>query len=82
REFVGQKSIVELDLKEDANITELLNELLQDLQIKEALLDENEALRPDVTILKNGREIRFLDGLATRLDPGDEISVFPIVAGG
>ncbi|MHA2242834.1 MAG: MoaD/ThiS family protein [Candidatus Thorarchaeota archaeon] len=46
------------------------------------MLDENQEIKSDITILKNGREIRFLAGLETDLDSGDEISIFPIVAGG
>ncbi|MFX0046075.1 MAG: ubiquitin-like small modifier protein 1 [Candidatus Hermodarchaeota archaeon] len=82
RDLIGQKAIVELDMKEDATISELLDKLLLDSRIKEVLLDENRDLKPDITILKNGREIRYLAGTDTRLEPGDEISFFPIVAGG
>ena len=39
-------------------------------------------LRDQITILKNGREIRFLSGLETKLENGNEISVFPPVHGG
>jgi molybdopterin converting factor small subunit len=30
----------------------------------------------------NGREIKFLDGIDTAVKPDDEISIFPMVAGG
>ena len=46
------------------------------------IYDENQELKPEITLLKNGREIKFLDGMDTVLDSGDVISVFPIVAGG
>ena len=82
RDLIGQKTMVELDMKEDDTISELLDELLLDSRIKEVLLDVNQDLKPDITILKNGREVKFLGGLDTRLEPGDEISFFPIVAGG
>ncbi|NPV69316.1 MAG: molybdopterin synthase sulfur carrier subunit [Firmicutes bacterium] len=35
-----------------------------------------------VTILLNGRNVEFLDGLATRVTPGDTITLIPPVAGG
>ncbi len=82
RDLVGKKGTMELDLEEGATISELLRELLLDSQIRETLLDKNEEIKSDITILKNGREIRFLSGMETRLDSGDEISVFPVVAGG
>jgi molybdopterin synthase sulfur carrier subunit len=82
RDLIGQKAMVELDMEEDATISNLLDELLLDSRTKEVLLDENQDLKPDITILKNGREIRFLAGMDTPLEPGDEISFFPVVAGG
>lgn len=82
RDQVGGKEKVELDLEEGATIAQLLDELFLDLQIKEALLDENQEIKSDITFLKNGREIKFLDGFETELEAEDEISVFPLVAGG
>ena len=82
RDLIGKKTMVELDLDESATISHLLNELLLDPQIKAALLDDKQELNSDITLLKNGREIVFLDGMETKLEPGDEISIFPLVAGG
>lgn len=82
RDLADQKALIELDLEEGATIAELLDELFLDSRIKETLLDENQEIKPDVTILKNGREIRFLAGIETRLNSGDEISIFPVVVGG
>ncbi|MHA2300346.1 MAG: MoaD/ThiS family protein [Candidatus Thorarchaeota archaeon] len=53
-----------------------------DSKIKDAIADENQNVKPDITILRNGREIRFLDSIDTELSSGDEISIFPLVAGG
>jgi molybdopterin synthase sulfur carrier subunit len=39
-------------------------------------------LRERFTVLVNGRNILFLDGLATVLHDGDVVSVFPPVYGG
>ncbi|MHA1481681.1 MAG: ubiquitin-like small modifier protein 1 [Candidatus Thorarchaeota archaeon] len=82
RDLIGKKTMIELDLDEGAIISQLLNRLFLDPQIKDALLDDNQELKSDITLLKNGREITFLDGMETKLEPGDEISVFPLVAGG
>ena len=82
RDLVGKKRVIELDLEEGATISQLLDELLQDSLIKSALLDENQKIKPEITILKNGREIKFLSGMETALDSGDEIAVFPAVVGG
>jgi len=82
RDLIGKKTMIEIDLDEGAIISHLLEELFLDPQIKAALLDENQEFKSDITLLKNGREITFIDGMETKLEPGDEISVFPLVAGG
>jgi len=45
-------------------------------------LFQGEALRERLTVLVNGRNILFLDGLSTSLHDGDVVSVFPPVYGG
>ncbi len=49
---------------------------------KERLLNETGDLRPFVNIYVNGEDVRFLQGLATRLEDGDEVSIVPAIAGG
>ena len=46
------------------------------------LYDTDGDLREYLSILKNGRDITFLDGEETVLEDGDELSIFPPVAGG
>ena len=82
RDQVGGNEKVELDLEDDATIAQLLDELFLDPQIKEAILNDTQEIKSDITLLKDGREIKFLDGIETELDPGDEIAIFPLVAGG
>jgi molybdopterin synthase sulfur carrier subunit len=82
REQVGMKKMVKLTLKEGAKISQLLDEIIQDSLIKKALLDKNQKLKSGITLLKNGREIKFLAGMETELDTGDEVSIFPMVVGG
>jgi len=49
---------------------------------KERLVDENGDLRYFVNIYLNGEDVRFLQGLDTSTNSGDEISIVPAVAGG
>ena len=49
---------------------------------KERLLDENGDLRYFVNIYVNGEDVRFLEGLSTFTNSGDEVSIVPAVAGG
>jgi len=46
------------------------------------ILDEDGEIQPQLTVLRNGREVVHIDGLATTLEDGDRLSVFPPVAGG
>ena len=50
--------------------------------LKERLCDEQGELRRFVNVYVNGEDVRFLDGLATSLKTGDEVSIVPAVAGG
>ena len=50
--------------------------------LKERLCDEAGELRRFVNVYVNGEDIRFLDGMATALKAGDEVSIVPAVAGG
>ena len=50
--------------------------------IKSRLCDDNGELRSFVNIYINGEDIRFMDGVESGVDAGDEISIVPAVAGG
>ena len=50
--------------------------------IKARLCDEEGNLRNFVNVYVNGEDVRFLDGLDTATNAGDEVSVVPAVAGG
>tara|TARA_B100000029_G_scaffold500951_1_gene573484 strand:+ start:10329 stop:10607 length:279 start_codon:yes stop_codon:yes gene_type:complete len=49
---------------------------------KERLIDENGEMRYFVNLYLNGEDVRFLQGLETETNNGDEISIVPAVAGG
>ena len=69
----------------DAN-GETLAELFADLDTRHAgiqarIVDGGE-LRRFVNVYLKGEDIRFLDGLATPVADGDEVTILPAVAGG
>ena len=50
--------------------------------IKERICDESGGLRHFVNIYLNGEDIRYLQGLDSKVNDGDELSIVPAVAGG
>ena len=50
--------------------------------VKERLMDETGELRHFVNVYVNGEDVRFMQGLATPTQTGDEVSIVPAVAGG
>ena len=50
--------------------------------MRERLLDENGELRYFVNLYLNNEDVRFLAGLQTAVNDGDEVSIVPAVAGG
>lgn len=51
--------------------------------LRRNLLDRQlETPKPQALILVNGREISVLDGLATKVNDGDEVIFVPVVHGG
>jgi molybdopterin synthase sulfur carrier subunit len=64
-------------------LAEMIETLEQEFPgIKERLCDETGELRRFVNVYVNGEDVRFQDGLSTRLSGNDEVSIVPAVAGG
>jgi molybdopterin synthase sulfur carrier subunit len=49
--------------------------------LRDRLLDEK-GIRRFVNVYLGDEDVRFLDGLDTRLKAGDELSIIPAIAGG
>ena len=80
RKMTNGLAKVELD---SANLGELVEKLNNEYPgFKDRLVDEKGELRYYVSIYLNGEDVRFLDGLSTSTNEGDEISIVPAVAGG
>lgn len=80
REVVGQKY-----LEREYDGPRTAGDVLRDLKAEFPDLDfftEEGDLRPHLSIMRNGRDITFLEELDTELGDGDTLSIFPPVAGG
>jgi len=68
---------------EGANIESIIDNLEASYPgMKERLCDEGGNIRRFVNIYLNDEDIRFLDGKATPVADGAEISIIPAIAGG
>ena len=80
RKITNGADKVQLD---GANLGALIGALEDEYPgMKERLLDENGDLRYFVNLYLNNEDVRFLKGLDTSLNEGDEVSIVPAVAGG
>jgi molybdopterin synthase sulfur carrier subunit len=68
---------------EAATIQELIDRLDQEYAgIKARLCEEDGKIRRFINVYVNEEDIRFLQGSATPLKAGDEVSIVPAIAGG
>lgn len=64
-----------------------IREVVDDLEnqfpgFKERMCDENGELRRFVNVYVGEEDIRFMDGLDTKIPEGEQVSIIPAVAGG
>jgi sulfur-carrier protein len=78
REIVGNSRLV----FEASTIRDVLMTLRSEHPALQPLLCEDGEVRPYITILINGKNIRDMEALATILSDGDEVAIFPPVSGG
>ena len=77
----GEKS-ARISLDTPARVRDALEEVCSTPQRREKVFEAPGELCQGVTIMRNGRNVAFLDGLNTELSDGDEVAVFPLVCGG
>lgn len=80
---VAGADVVAVDVSEGATVDDALAALLErhpDLESR--VLDDEGELREHLNVLRNGQSVRAGEGLATELEAGDELALFPPVSGG
>ncbi len=81
REIIGRER--EMELKEGSTVADLLGDLaMASPRFKEAAFDDLGQLRDYVLLMKNRKRIDGVQDLKSELCDGDEVAVFPPVAGG
>ena len=81
REAVGRKELTRA-YEDDATVGDVLADLESCYPDLEGQLLESGAVRDQVSVLKNGRDVVHMENVDTDLENGDLLSVFPPVAGG
>lgn len=80
RKLTNNEELVEVNA---ASVGEVFKELQSRFPgIQERLLDESGAVRRFVNVYVNDEDIRFLQNQETPIQPTDEISIIPAIAGG
>ena len=80
RRFSGNRYEMEIEAK---TVRELIDKLDEKYKgIKDVICDEDGRVKRFVNIFVNNEDIRFLEGLDTSLEDGDEVSIIPAIAGG
>ena len=82
REAVGSKYRDREYDADEVTVREVLADLEAEYGDLAGQLLEDGDLRPQINVLKNGREVLHIDGPDTTLSDGDTLAVFPPVAGG
>ena len=67
---------------EGDTVRDLLEDLMGRFPALRAQIVEDGDLAPFVNVYVEGEDIRFLDGLETPVEDGDEVTILPAVAGG
>jgi molybdopterin synthase sulfur carrier subunit len=81
RDILGKD--LEVELKDGSMVEELLDNLCASHpRLKSTIFDESGKVREYVILMKNRKDLESLEGLKTTLSEGDEVAIFPPVAGG
>jgi MoaD family protein len=67
---------------EGSTVGEVLDALYEQFEELRDRIAQDGGLRRFVNVYVSGEDIRFLDGLDTQVDDGDEVTILPAVAGG
>lgn len=83
RDAAARTSTAALEVSPGDQVSQVLDRLVaQYPRMRPLLFERPGQLLPYVMIVVNGRDVRDGDGLATAVQPADEMAIFPPSAGG
>lgn len=80
REAAGE-TVVELEFDDGATVGDVLEVVREEFPQLE-LLDDDGDVRGNLNVMRNDRNVAYLDGIDTELEDGDRLNVFSPVSGG
>lgn len=81
-ELAGDRT-VSVDVAAGSTVGDALDELLAaNPPLADRVLDDDGELLDHINVLRNGENVFSNEGLATTVDAGDELALFPPVSGG
>ena len=81
RDLFGQK-VFHVTIEQASEMGRLLDVLCATSEQRQGLLNESGGIADGVVVLLNGHNIAFLGGVNATLHEGDEVAIFPPIAGG
>lgn len=83
RELVGGASTIDIDIANGATVAAVLDAMaVEHPALERRVRDELGRTRTHVNLFVAADNIRDLDGLATPVAPGAELSIIPAISGG
>ena len=80
QKYTADQASVSLEAKSVADLIDAMDSTFPGIRTR--LCDENGKIRRFLNFYVNSEDIRFLENEITGLQPGDEVSIVPAVAGG
>lgn len=80
RKFTGGRADVEI---EGTSVKEVFDNMeVSHKGVREKVFDDAGSIRRFINVFVNGEDVRHLQGTATTVKAGDELSIVPAIAGG
>jgi molybdopterin synthase sulfur carrier subunit len=81
--YGSQEILVECPREQETNVAQLLKGVSNSHpEIYQHWCDKDGGIKSSIQVFVNGEHIRYLNGLETEIEKGDQIYVIPILAGG
>ena len=83
RSVLGGSEVLDVTVCEGDTVLVALESVMEQRPaLRAKVLGDDRSLRAGLSIFLNGRSVRYLEGLGTRVQNSDSLALFPPIAGG